>query len=629
MKKTLAAVAVLCMVLCTANAKAKKEKKSKKDKAATEQTEGTSAKKKADKADKPKTKPGETVTNSLGPKRTGLSDKVLERKAPVSDPEDDSFFTRHYGDTTTVAWNCHDPKLFQDPDTGVYYVYSTGWDTGVQVRSSKDLVHWTRYESAFWDEKDISLRYRHMWWDDDFLKWVGYDTNDGTRYGTTWYTPTAKPNSWAPTVVKQDGKYYMFHGIITDSLSAGGAIHPAACISMSIADNPEGPFIPATKYNSDLYKNASLVRYVWTNVGAQNSLVGYNDSENSAGDNWLNGFGCIDPEFVMDIATGDLVKCDVGGNECYAMTYGSWKGGIALVYVDSTTFKPVNSTTGEEMDAPIDSLKANSGTLIVGGAGAAYEGAQLIYNSQTGYYYIFVSMGDLNIQYRVGMGRSKEITGPYKDTRDLDMKFVNGGQASGYHAIGGKIIGAYQLGNDYGFMSPGGQSILRDKDGHILFACHTRTNFMPANNFALQIRQMFFNADDWPVLNMNEYFGEAAAPSGLKMSDVEGTYDAILTRRHTSAVIDGTATESKTMKIAADGTVSGDYTGKATLDADGFHFTLELDSLGTFKGMAMKATDLAKKGVRDAAKMATVTFTTLNPVNKGDGRGEYFFGNKK
>lgn len=610
--------AALCFCTTSVSAKAKKEKAPK------------AAKVKKEKPPKaPKPKAGESVTNSLGPKRTGLTDKTFTRKAPVSDPEDASFFAKHYTDTTTVAWNCHDPKLYQDPDTGVYYVYSTGWETGVQVRSSKDALHWTRYEGAFFDEKDISLRYRNMWWDDDFLKWVGFDTNDGTRYGTNWYTPTARPHSWAPTVVKQDGKYYMFHGIITDSLSSGGVIHPAACISMSIADKPEGPFIPATKYAPDLYKNASLVRYVWTNVGAQNSMIGYNDCNNSAGDNWLNGFGCIDPEFVTDVATGELVKCDVAGNECYAMTYGSWKGGIALVYVDAATFKPVNETTGEEMDAPVDSIKGNCGTLIVGGAGAAYEGAQLIYNSETGYYYIFVSMGDLNIQYRVGVGRSKEMKGPYVDTKGVDMKFMNGGQASGYHGIGGKIIGAYQLGNDYGFTSPGGQSILRDKSGHILFACHTRTNFMPLNNFALQVRQMFFNADGWPVLNMNEYYGEDAAPKGLKMSDIAGEYDAILTKRHTSATIDGDATTSKPMTISASGDVSGSYSGKATLDADGLHFTLDLGETGVFKGIAMKAHDLARKGVRDIDKMATVTFTTVNPTNKGAGRGEYLFGNKK
>ena len=204
----------------------------------------------------------------------------------------------------------------------------------------------------------------------------------------------------------------MFHGIITDSLTYQSSLHPAACITLAISDKAEGPFIPAKDYDPALYKQSTLVRYVWSNKGAQNSKIGYDSSFNTANENWENGFGCIDPEFVMDVATGQLMKYDIGGNECYALTYGSWKGGIALVYVDAKTFKPVNDKTGEELDAPLDSIEGNCGTLIAGGFGAAYEGAQLIYNSETGYYYIFVSMGDLNIEYRVGVGRSKELTGP-------------------------------------------------------------------------------------------------------------------------------------------------------------------------------------------------------------------------
>lgn len=49
----------------------------------------------------------------------------------------------------------------------------------------------------------------------------------------------------------------------------------------------------------------------------------------------------------MDISTGNLMEYTVGERKCHAMTYGSWKGGIALVYVDAETFRPVDQTTGQ------------------------------------------------------------------------------------------------------------------------------------------------------------------------------------------------------------------------------------------------------------------------------------------
>lgn len=585
---------------------------------------------KAAKTPKPKLRPGEAIMNTCPRKK--LSDETQEPAPAQTDKMSKNYFRKKYEAHASTNWRCHDPKIFQDDD-GTFYVYSTGWDEGVIVRSSTDLITWTKYgNSAFWDPKDVSLKYGHMHWDDDFLRWTGFDTNDGSSYRTVKFTPSDKPQSWAPTVVKKNGRYYMFHGIITDSLTSYENIRPAACISLSIADSPLGPFIPAAAYDSGTYKNSSLVRYAWSNSeDAGNSAVGYSGCRNKGG-NWEIGFGTIDPEFVIDMATGNLMEYDIGGTKCCAMTYGSWKGGIVLIYVDAETFKPVNQTTGEIMDAPLDSLPDNSGVLIAGGSGAAYEGAQLIYHSGTGYYYIFVSMGDLNIEYRVGVGRSRDITGPYLDPSGKDMKFPDGGVALGYHGYGGKIIGAHKIGSDYGFKAPGGQSVIRASDGRILFACHARTDWLDPGFFCLQVRQMFFNSDGWPLLNMNEYFGEDAAPAAPALSELAGTYDVVLTeRRGVGAAADGIATPSKKMTVDASGNVTGAYTGR--LSFAGNELVLDLGTAGVFKGIAMKAVDHARKGAGGEEERTTVTFTALN---SGDGatakkqstKGEYLFGNK-
>ena len=52
-----------------------------------------------------------------------------------------------YSGVLGAQWGCHDPKLFQDDD-GTYYVYSTGWADGVQIRKSTDAQHWEKVEKS-------------------------------------------------------------------------------------------------------------------------------------------------------------------------------------------------------------------------------------------------------------------------------------------------------------------------------------------------------------------------------------------------------------------------------------------------------------------------------------------------
>jgi len=521
-----------------------------------------------------------------------------------------------------AEWGCHDPKLFQDDD-GTYYVYSTGWNSGVQLRKSTDLVNW--------ENCSFSLRT----YDTEFVNWVG------------------SSGSWAPTVVKQNGKYYMFHGIIT-----GNPPDVHACITLAISETPDGNFLPASQYDSITYKTSTLVRYTWDNTAS-----GYTNTYNNANKSWNNGFGCIDPEFVFDVATGELMTYTIGSNTCYAVTYGSWKQGIAVLYVDAETFKPVctvagksayNNVTysiGSEMDAPADSINGNQGTFLVGrnpnsSTDSAYEGAQLIYNSNTKYYYMFVSMGELTYEYRVGVGRAYSANGTsipttYKDANGGNMSTVSN---STYHAIGAKIMGAEKLYGENGWRSPGGQSILRTKDGKIMFACHSRTTFN-GGSFALRLHQMFFNDDGWPVLNHNDYYDDYAGYTTdgteglcrLTLEEIAGTYKTILTERgtakselsldngtYTGNTADGNATESKSITISSDGTISGSYSGSVSLASNGYTATINLTNYGTFKGYFLYAVDWARK----AGSRRTITFTSLCESTSSKAKGEYFWGNK-
>ena len=181
---------------------------------------------------------------------------------------------------------------------------------------------------------------------------------------------------------------------------------------------------------------------------------------------------------------------------------------------------------------------------------------------------------------------------------------------------------------------------MRSQDGKILFACHSRTNFLPGYFFFLQVRQMFFTDDGWPVLNQNEYYADknfSEKLESLKTSDIVGNYDAILTVRGSSisdykpfgqndpvsvVTADGVPTVSKQISLSADGKVSGAYNGNWELASDGYTFTVSLDGLGKFRGYVLNAVDWAK---RKGKNRKTITFTCFD----GEKSGEYFWGNKK
>ncbi|WP_407428476.1 family 43 glycosylhydrolase [Treponema sp.] len=606
--------------------------------------------------------------------------------------------TTHSTKADQTKWkmtNCHDPKLFQDDD-GTYYVYATDAScgnigkVGIHIRYSKDLVNWTGVETSALAGN----------WDEDFLAWEGFKASSSETLqsdsSNTAYT-------WAPTVMKQNGLYYMYHGVNADVAVSSGTKW-ASSIVLAIASNAKGPFYPASYIsgyagnNSDVKKIKSkleelgvtysqnfLVRYsaVGSNERTSKSSLDGNEIDNPDYTDSNNArFGCIDPEFVYDVVTGDIKTYTIGTNECYALIYGSWLYGIGLCYVDSVSLKPVAASSftlnavsyaaGDELDMSLDQANVSQssgsygllGTRIAGGYGAGYEGAQLFYNSSTNYYYLIASCGGLDYEYRCTLGRSSSIEGPYLDAGGQNMVLTNTeadtNYSANYHAIGSKIIGSHVLDGEYSFRCQGGLSIWRNKDGQILFANHTRTNFQAGYYFYLQIHQMFFNEDGWPVLNQNEFYPDyegltsdgKESLSALTLADIAGEYKTILTVRGTETdsvsnlgiygaesvtstvnKADAVPTESKTMAIDSSGNITGsNYTGTVALASDGYSATIELkdetgSSLGTFKGIFMHAVDWAKKGGSSVSRR-TITFSTICS-NTGDSQaGEYFWGNK-
>lgn len=123
------------------------------------------------------------------------------------------------------------------------------------------------------------------------------------------------------------------------------------------------------------------------------------------------------------------------------LVFGSWFSGIQIVRLDQSTMK----TTGS-----ITTIAYKSGGI---------EGPSIIYKDN--YYYLFVSLGEcckgLNSTYKIAVGRSSNVTGPYVDKNGTDMK--NGG---------GTI---FDSGNAK-WIGPGGQFVFRRSSSSFLLVRH-------------------------------------------------------------------------------------------------------------------------------------------------------------
>lgn len=170
------------------------------------------------------------------------------------------------------------------------------------------------------------------------------------------------------------------------------------------------------------------------------------------------GSNAIDPASVVDTS----------GNTWLA--FGSWSNGIQIVPVDKTTGIPTSAACTQLAFHP-------SGTGIEG---------SYIY-AHGGYYYLFASIDTccqgVNSTYRIIVGRSSSITGPYTDRGGLAL------------TAGGGTIVLSAHGNING---PGGESVFSDTDGDVLVYHYYDGN--NSGNPALGVNLLGWTSDGWPYV---------------------------------------------------------------------------------------------------------------------------------
>ncbi|MFI6511557.1 family 43 glycosylhydrolase [Streptosporangium sp. NPDC050855] len=237
--------------------------------------------------------------------------------------------------------------------------------------------------------------------------------------GAPWTTPYTggARNLWAPDISYHNGQYYLYY-----SASSFGSTNSA----IFLATSPTG------------------ASGSWTDRGL---VISTTASSN---------YNAIDPNLIVD---------DQGR---WWMSFGSFWSGIKLIELDPATGKRLNTT--------VRSIAARPGSTAIEAPFIVKRG---------GYYYQWVSFdrccNGAASTYRVMVGRSTSVTGPYVDRNGVAMTSGGGTQVLAGH---GSIHG------------PGHQAVLADTDGELLVYHYYADN----GASLLGINRIGYDSAGWPFV---------------------------------------------------------------------------------------------------------------------------------
>ena len=256
---------------------------------------------------------------------------------------------------------------------------------------------------------------------------------------TTDSVPGFNSHVWAPDVIQWHGRWWMAYSCSTFGKN-NSAIGLLSC--------------------------RSLGARIWKDEGC---IVTSRDKR----DNW----NAIDPNFVID------------DNDQPWLVWGSFWDGIQLARLDTTMHIDNENgiwprTIARRYDPNYKPTEPNPTSKY---AGTNAIEAPFIFK-HGGYYYLFVSWDyccrGAKSNYRVAVGRSKTVEGPYLDRSGKDM------------AKGG---GTLFLEGDKKEWEAAGHCAAYNFDGEDIFVCHGYS--ATQNGVAMLIqRPIVWTADDWPIL---------------------------------------------------------------------------------------------------------------------------------
>nr|WP_321375655.1 arabinan endo-1,5-alpha-L-arabinosidase [uncultured Bacteroides sp.] len=482
------------------------------------------------------------------------SDDNPASEDPTIPPSTETYTAPTYKDdySSIASWenrsnwnlaNVHDPTVAKCGD--YYYMYSTDASYGnahdghghFLYRRSKDLVNW--------EFKGMAMSETPAWVKDtlnNMRQREGLPSIASPSYGC-----------WAPVVRKVGSKYRMYYSIVVDNYIKTGAQNTTANFDNSWTEHA---FI-------GLMETDDLASNIWVDKGMVVC------SSTDRGNNWYRAsltdwsgyfkWNAIDPSFIV-----------TPNNEQW-LIYGSWHSGIVAVKIDPNTGKPYQ----------LNSL-ADYGTCIAtrttGSRWQGSEAPEIIYNENTGYYYLFLAYDELSVAYNTRVCRSKSITGPFVGIDGKDI--TQGGECWPI------LTHPYKFSNHSGWVGISHCCIFQNPDTKEWYygsqgRLPANTNGNAYSNAIMmgQVRSIEWTEDGWPVVMPERY---AAVPqSTISESELIGNWEHItLSYQYQIQQV------SKSIVLSANKTVSGAISGNWSYDA-----TKKILTIGTYKVKVQRGLD--------------------------------------
>ncbi len=356
---------------------------------------------------------------------------------------------------------------------------------------------------------------------------------------------------WAGDIIQmKDGKYYFYYSVCEGS-------SPLAAIGYAVSANVEGP-----------YENKGII----IKSGRSGKLLAYEPDKNIQYNADIHP-NAIDPTLFYD------------ENEVLHMVYGSYSGGIFILEMDEKTKMPV--------------VGQGYGRRITGGKHTRIENPYIIYDKETDYYYFYASFGGLGSGhgYQTRVARSKDIMGPYLDSEGQDLLDIEKGVKRAFdddaiNPYGNKLMGDFVFKSkdskmDFGYMSPGGASVIYDEDlKKTMFVFHTR---FPGRGEGHELRshEVVMNEDGWPLIAPLRYSGVEHTKAN---TNVDGKYEVVVHNLQ----IQGDIQRSKPLNINADNK-------ELNLKTNGSNVEL------TYEGVVYKGVTLLQWDVKQKKMVKTIT----------------------
>lgn len=488
----------------------------------------------------------ETFTATTGAQT--LEEQLADYEAPTYDDN----YTAIAGWENNSKWNLanvHDPSVMLAED-GYYYMYQTDASYGnaheghghFHCRRSKDLVNWeylgaTMEEAPAWAVEKLN-EYRNEMINAEGKKLDPIKAED-ISYGY-----------WAPVVRKvNNGLYRMYYSLVIDNYIKTGKKNTAENFDHSWTERSFIGLMETSNPASNQWEDKGMV------------VCSASDQPNTEANGWgRRGTGDWDAYFKFNAIDPTYTITPEGK---HWLIYGSWHSGFAALEVNPSTGMPLTplakpwTVEGNSIDS-FGKLVATRGTSS--NRWQASEGPDVIYNSQTQKYYMFMAYGQLAVAYNTRVVRADRPEGPYVD--------MQGNSATAGKEMLPVLTAPYKFSNSNGWVGISHCGIFDDGQGNWYYTSQGRFPVdvpgINASNAIMMghVRSILWTEDGWPIV-MPERYG-AVPKVAIAKEELEGNWELIQMKPTAqNSTNDGNATqyESKVITLGADGKVTSEAWG--------------------------------------------------------------------